>query len=36
MKKIVYVDMDNVLLDFMSGVNKLFPDWKAVTEYLLK
>lgn len=25
-KKIVYVDMDNVLVDFMSGVDKLFPD----------
>lgn len=55
MKKIVYVDMDNVLVDFQSGIddrpNKCgadkfegeviafgsdqFPNWKAVTEYLL-
>jgi len=47
MKKTLYIDMDNVLVDFMSAVDKFggehihfgterFPDWKSVTEYLLK
>jgi len=26
MKKIIYIDMDGVLVDFMSGVNKLDPE----------
>ena len=26
MKKILYVDMDNVLVEFKSGINRLSPD----------
>lgn len=32
MKKIVYVDMDGVLVDFQSGIDKLSPSER--TEYL--
>jgi len=28
-KKIIYVDMDNVLVDFVSGINRLAPDVQA-------
>ena len=31
MKKIVYVDMDNVIVDFQSGIDRLDP--KLITEY---
>lgn len=29
MKKIVYIDMDNVIVDFPSGIEKLSPELKA-------
>ncbi len=32
MKKIVYVDMDNVLVDFQSGIDRLTPDEIATYE----
>ena len=31
MKKIIYVDMDNVLVDFQSGIDKL--DEETLKEY---
>ena len=40
MKKIVYIDMDNVLVDFPSGIERLsdeerFSDWESVVDYLM-
>ena len=35
MKKIVYVDMDNVLADFQSGIDR-FLEWESVVNYLIK
>lgn len=34
-KKRLYIDMDNVFVNFRTGIEQ-FPDWNSVTDYLMK